>query len=166
MFVRPCWKPQSEDEIYDFIDQNPWGLLVNNAEHGPYATNLPLLLDRSRKGKGVLVGHIARANAHAAVLGSGSAPALAVFQGPYSCRPLTITPQSTVMVLCAFRTSTSCIDGWRFSPREWSHSSRMAGRPVKSKSRPSREDSRLSSDLKLKSSAWKVSSNSGRMSRS
>jgi transcriptional regulator len=84
MFVRPCWKPQSEDEIYDFVDQNPWGLLVNNAEHGPYATNLPLLLDRSRKGKGVLVGHIARANAHAAVLGSGSAPALAVFQGPYS----------------------------------------------------------------------------------
>jgi transcriptional regulator len=84
MFVRPCWRPQSIDDVHDLIDQNPWALLVNNGEDGPLVTNLPLLLDRTRGKEGVLLGHIARPNAHAAVLFSNAAPTLAVFHGPYS----------------------------------------------------------------------------------
>jgi len=84
VFVRPCWRPQSEEEIYAFIETNPWGILVNNGENGPFATNLPFLLDRSKRDKGVLIGHIARANEHASALQSRNSPALAIFQGPYS----------------------------------------------------------------------------------
>src|SRR5207247_807509 len=84
MFVRPSWAPRSKEEVYDLIDENPWALLVNNGEDGPYATNLPLLLDRSRGEHGVLVGHVARANEHAQVLQAAKSPTLAVFEGPYS----------------------------------------------------------------------------------
>lgn len=84
MFVRSCWKPRSEEELFPFIEAHPWSLLVNNGSDGPYATNLPLLLDRSRGKFGTLVGHIARANAHAQVLRTTEIPTLAIFQGPYS----------------------------------------------------------------------------------
>jgi transcriptional regulator len=84
MFVRSCWKPRTHDEMYDLIEHYPWALLVNNGDDGPYATNMPLLLDRSRGRHGVLVGHIARANAHAEVLRTASHPTLVVFEGPAS----------------------------------------------------------------------------------
>lgn len=84
MFVRPCWKPHTREDIYHVIEQYPWALLVNNGEAGPYATNMPFMLDRSRGEQGVLVGHIARANAHAKVLQANTHPALVIFEGPSS----------------------------------------------------------------------------------
>lgn len=84
MFVRPCWLPESPEEAYRLIDENPWALLVNNGDDGPFVTNLPLLLDRSRGKFGTLLGHIARPNEHASALFETSAPTLAVFHGPYS----------------------------------------------------------------------------------
>ena len=84
MFVRSCWKPRTHDAMYALIEHYPWALLVNNGDDGPYATNMPLLLDRSRGRHGVLVGHIARANAHAEVLRTASHPTLVVFEGPAS----------------------------------------------------------------------------------
>ena len=84
MFVRPCWRPRSTEELHAVIDAYPWALLVNNGERGPFATSIPLLLARGRGPHGVLVGHLARANEHALVLSSSDAPTLAVFQGPYA----------------------------------------------------------------------------------
>lgn len=84
MFVRPCWKPAEIEAAYELIGTNPWALLVHNGDEGPFATNLPLMLDRSRGPHGVLVGHIARANDHSQVLGAAGAPVLAVFEGPSS----------------------------------------------------------------------------------
>jgi transcriptional regulator len=84
MFVRPAWRPRFEDDVYRLIDENPWALLVSNGDDGPLATNLPLLLDRSRGRHGTLLGHIARPNDHATVLLNSKAPALAIFEGPYS----------------------------------------------------------------------------------
>jgi transcriptional regulator len=84
MFVRSCWRPHTPEEMYRLIEDHPWALLVNNGEDGPYATNLPLLLDRSKGERGVLVGHIARTNDHARVLRGATLPTLAVFEGPYS----------------------------------------------------------------------------------
>lgn len=88
MFVRDCWRPDSENEIFDLIDQNPWGLLVSNglatesgAQDGPLATNLQFMLSRERR---VLISHIARANAQAAALLQSSTPLLAIFEGPSS----------------------------------------------------------------------------------
>jgi transcriptional regulator len=88
MFVRDCWKPRTESEIFDLIEENPWGLLVSNgapaenaALSGPFATNLPLILSRNDR---LLISHIARANAHAAALLRDKSQALAIFQGPSS----------------------------------------------------------------------------------
>ncbi len=83
MFVRSCWRPQAREEVYDLIDAHPWALLVTNGEAGPLATNLPLLVDRGRGAHGVLVGHLARANAHAHALFAAREPSLAVFEGPW-----------------------------------------------------------------------------------
>jgi len=76
--------PQSEQDVYDVIVQNPWGLLVSNGEAGPNVTNLPFVLDCGRGDKGVLTSHLARANAHAGALQKLTEPALAVFHGPSS----------------------------------------------------------------------------------
>jgi len=84
MFVRSCWKPNAEEEIFDLIDHYPWALVVNNGDTGPYATNMPVLLDRTRGEHGTLVGHIARANDHAEVLQNSNHPTLVIFHGPYS----------------------------------------------------------------------------------
>ena len=54
MFVRSCWKPWDLDAAYALIEANPWALLVNNGPDGPFATNLPLLVDRTRGSHGVL----------------------------------------------------------------------------------------------------------------
>ena len=83
MFVRSCWKPNAE-EIFDLIDHYPWALVVNNGDTGPFATNMPVLLDRTRGEHGTLVGHIARANDHAEVLQNSNHPTLVIFHGPYS----------------------------------------------------------------------------------
>ncbi len=88
MFVRPCWRPTSPQDALDIIEQHPWANLICNGEDGPLATNLPLLIDRAASEVApdelVLVGHIARANEHLAVLAKTTAPILAVFEGPWS----------------------------------------------------------------------------------
>jgi len=84
MFVRPSWMPNSQQDAYDVVAQNPWGLLISNGKEGPNATNLPFVLDTARGERGVLTSHLARANAHAAALQSLTEPALAVFHGPSS----------------------------------------------------------------------------------
>lgn len=84
MFVRPVWRPQSREEAFQIIEENIWAVLVNNGTDGPLVTNLPLLFDRSRGPHGTVIGHIARANEHAAALFAENATALAVFHGPWS----------------------------------------------------------------------------------
>lgn len=84
MFVRPCWKPGTREEMFSLIEQYPWALVISNGDDGPLATNVPLLLDRSKGENGVLVGHIATANSHADALRNGRSPVLAIFEGPYS----------------------------------------------------------------------------------
>jgi transcriptional regulator len=81
MFVRSCWKPRSEEEMWALIEAYPWALLINNGDACPYATNLPLLVDRSGT-RPKLIGHIAAGNDHAEALRTASAPTLAVFEGP------------------------------------------------------------------------------------
>lgn len=84
MFVRPCWEPWDAEAAYELLSANPWALLVQNGDDGPCATNLPLFVDRSRGPHGTLVGHVARANEHAAILADARTPALAIFEGPQS----------------------------------------------------------------------------------
>lgn len=116
MFVRSCWKPQSEKEIWAFIDAHPWALLVNNGDSGPYVTNLPLLLDRSEE-KFRLIGHLAAGNEHASVLRSTAAPTLAVFQGPASYITASWYPNRD-MPSTYYYTAVHCYGSIRFQDEE------------------------------------------------
>ena len=84
MFVRPSWRPASESDAVELIEKNPWALLVSNGPDGPLATNLPLLIAGDRQKELVLVGHIARANAHCSRLQRSGENVLAIFEGPWS----------------------------------------------------------------------------------
>jgi transcriptional regulator len=84
MFVRPCWRPASENDAIELVEENPWALLVSNGPDGPVATNLPLLFEADDRDKKVLFGHIARANAHWSLLRQSSNKVLAIFEGPWS----------------------------------------------------------------------------------
>jgi transcriptional regulator len=82
MFVRPCWLPQSEEDVFAIMESNPWGLLVSNGTEGPRLTNVAWVLDRKRGNHGCLTSHISRANEHAPALLEETNPVLAVFHGP------------------------------------------------------------------------------------
>jgi transcriptional regulator len=84
MFVRPSWKPQSQQDVYDLIRDNSWGQLISNGENGPYVTNLPFVLNTEQEGQILLTSHIARANDHTSALRSNRHPVVAVFEGPSS----------------------------------------------------------------------------------
>jgi len=85
MFVRPCWIPKTEADTRRIIDENPWAQLVNNGSDGPFATNLPLLVEQGAStARLVLVGHLANANEHLAHLRTETQPVLAIFEGPWS----------------------------------------------------------------------------------
>jgi transcriptional regulator len=68
--------------LFDLIEQHSFGLLVSNIDGVPFATHLPLLLDRTVAPHGCLIGHMARANSHWEQ--ADGKTALAVFSGPHA----------------------------------------------------------------------------------
>jgi transcriptional regulator len=79
MYIPTAFRADDRAALYDLIDRHGFGTLVTVLDGAPFATHLPFLLDRAR---GVLLGHVARANPHAAAL--AGAEALAIFQGPHA----------------------------------------------------------------------------------
>lgn len=78
MYIPAPFRESDRDALYEFIEAHPLGVVVSTtSDAGLYATHLPLWLDRDR---GVLEGHVARANPHVARTASGTG-ALVVFTG-------------------------------------------------------------------------------------
>ena len=80
MYIPSSFRIDAADVLYDFIDDYSFATLVSVRGGIPFATHLPLLLDRERK---VLLGHVAKANPHAEVFGARS-ESLAIFHGPHA----------------------------------------------------------------------------------
>jgi transcriptional regulator len=77
MYNPPAFREDRPDILHALIRQARLALLVSNGADGlPETTHLPLILDAER---GLLIGHMARANPHWRSL--GGARALAVFTG-------------------------------------------------------------------------------------
>lgn len=66
-----------------FIERHSFATLVNVVDGAPFATHLPLVLDRGGSEHGSLLGHVARANPHWKSF-DGASQALAIFQGPHA----------------------------------------------------------------------------------
>jgi transcriptional regulator len=84
MYQPPLFREDRLAVMQDLIRTHPFGLLISvGADGEPEANAIPLLLDTSGGGKGILRGHLARANPQAQLL-AGTGRVLVVFQGPYA----------------------------------------------------------------------------------
>ena len=80
MYVPPSFAEHDVAVMHDFIEAKPLGALVTSSRERLFATHLPLVLDRSRGARGVLEGHVARANPHHELIADGT-QALVIFTG-------------------------------------------------------------------------------------
>jgi len=82
MYIPTAFREPDPEKLFDLIEQNSFGLLVSEHDGAPFATHLPLLLDRTHAPHGCLIGHIARANPQWQQ--AEGKPVLAVFSGPHA----------------------------------------------------------------------------------
>ena len=80
MYIPAHFAETDRTKLFDFIERHSFGLLVSQLNGEPYATHLPLLLDRHSGPWGTIVGHMARANPH---WQTTDRQALVVFSGPH-----------------------------------------------------------------------------------
>jgi transcriptional regulator len=80
MYLPSVFRPADTALALDLIEQHPFATLVTSHDGASTADHVPLLLDRVR---GVLRGHVARANPVWRALASG-VEALAIFHGPHA----------------------------------------------------------------------------------
>lgn len=83
MYVPAHFRVDDYEKLAAFIDENSFAILVTQGEQGPFATHLPLLLDREAKPLGRLLGHVARANPQWQRFGEGQ-EALTIFHGAHA----------------------------------------------------------------------------------
>jgi transcriptional regulator len=83
MYIPKPFAVTDEAVLDEFIRQNSFATLVSCVDGVPFATHLPVLLDRSQPPNGVLLGHVARANPHWHAF-DGEQQALVIFQGPHA----------------------------------------------------------------------------------
>jgi transcriptional regulator len=83
VYIPPLFAQTDRATLEQFIEEYGFALLCSVGEDGtPFASHLPLLLERQPGALGVLVGHMARSNPqwqHA-----DGKPVLAVFSGPHA----------------------------------------------------------------------------------
>jgi transcriptional regulator len=82
MYLPAAFAEADLNKLYDFIEQNTFGLLVSQVEGLPFASHLPFLLEGKAGPHGTLVGHMARANPQWRE--AGGQTALAIFSGPHT----------------------------------------------------------------------------------
>lgn len=78
MYIPAAFAEADPSRIHDFLDAHSFATLVTVIDSVPFASHLPFLLDRER---GVLLGHLAKANPHWRSL--ADADSLVIFAGPH-----------------------------------------------------------------------------------
>lgn len=86
MYVPDTFTLESDAQAFDFIEQTRLGSLVSasgdpSAQRAFHATHIPFMVDRERGKKGVLIGHVARANPQWRAL-EDAPGVLVLFMGP------------------------------------------------------------------------------------
>ncbi|MFC4219813.1 FMN-binding negative transcriptional regulator [Flagellimonas marina] len=83
MYTPQHYKNENLSEIKEFLVNNSFGILINTVDSKPWATHIPLELDKTDDGKDILVGHIAKANPQWKHF-SENQEVLCIFNGPHS----------------------------------------------------------------------------------
>ncbi|MEO0570631.1 MAG: FMN-binding negative transcriptional regulator [Bacteroidota bacterium] len=83
MYIPSSYKNENLEEVKSFVKEYSFGILVNQVEGKPWATHIPMELEKDSNGKDVLVGHIAKANPQWKSF-SKDAEVLCIFNGPHA----------------------------------------------------------------------------------
>ncbi|AWG25462.1 FMN-binding negative transcriptional regulator [Flavobacterium kingsejongi] len=83
MHIPDLYKNENKEDIRLFLEQNSFGILINQLDSKLWATHIPLELDINADGKEVLQGHIAKENPQWHSFASNQS-VLAIFSGPHS----------------------------------------------------------------------------------
>lgn len=83
MYIPPQFKNDNLENIYEFVEKNGFGILINHSDNKLLATHIPLMLGEDAAGNGVLLGHISRGNPQWKNFGENDA-VLVIFQGAHS----------------------------------------------------------------------------------
>jgi transcriptional regulator len=83
MYIPKGFEVEDLPTLHDFMERHSFATLFGTLDGTPFATHLPLLVDRDRGPNGTIVGHVARANPHGRAF-DGKTPSLAIFTGPHA----------------------------------------------------------------------------------
>lgn len=82
MYIPHHYKNENLKEVKAFLQQNSFGILINQVDGRPWGSHIPLELEQI-EGKAILVGHIARGNPQWKSF-SDSSEVLCIFNGPHA----------------------------------------------------------------------------------
>ncbi|MEA1786045.1 FMN-binding negative transcriptional regulator [Arenibacter sp. GZD96] len=83
MYIPSYYKNENLSEVKDFLVKHSFGILVNNVDGKPWATHIPLELNKDSDGNDILVGHISKANPQWHYF-KPTEEVLCIFNGPHS----------------------------------------------------------------------------------
>ncbi len=83
MYIPPAYQPPSPEIAVAVMTRFPFATLITVDGTRPVATHIPLHLEPAAGPHGTLIGHVARANPHGALLSSRT-ESLAIFHGPHA----------------------------------------------------------------------------------
>jgi transcriptional regulator len=82
VYQPPAFVPQNSDAAWELVRDYPFATLITQTGDEPQISHLPLLYRSEPATRGVLIGHMARANPHWQRFAQG--PTLALFHGPHA----------------------------------------------------------------------------------
>jgi transcriptional regulator len=82
MYIPEFNRVRDHADTVSFVRSNPFAILVSTSDSGPFATHIPILA-KSADNQMTLHGHLAKANAHCALL-EGAQESLVIFHGPHA----------------------------------------------------------------------------------
>ena len=83
MYIPHHYKNENIEEVKAFLKENSFGILINQVDGKPWATHIPLELDKDEDGNDILVSHIAKANPQWKSFKDND-EVLCIFNGPHS----------------------------------------------------------------------------------
>ena len=83
MYTPEIYKNENQEEIKKFLQENSFGILINQTNGKLWATHIPLELDTNENGATILSGHISKENPQWNGFIDND-QVLAVFSGPHS----------------------------------------------------------------------------------